>query len=214
MRYKSKEEAQQDHIDNYRSDGLLKGKGSRYSSDYFRVRYILSEIKPNSYVLDIGVNTGAVALRMMREKKCYVKGIDIVPELVKKARKRGVFAEVGEAEDLSRFKDNSMDYVVCSEVLEHLYDPLPAMKEAHRVLKEGGKYIVTVPHPHGRLCDDGFLGDYHQQNFSLEALDTLFHNVFERNKVNFVEIKYIPEYCHANGLNPDQPQWIGLSAIK
>jgi 2-polyprenyl-3-methyl-5-hydroxy-6-metoxy-1,4-benzoquinol methylase len=39
----------------------------------------------------------------------------------------------------------SFDAVICSEVLEHLFDPLAVVKEARRVLRVGGTLIVTVP---------------------------------------------------------------------
>lgn len=214
MKYTSKESAQQDHINNYRSDGVAKMKGSRYSSDKYRVYFLLSEVPEKSYVLDVGCNGGTVAMPLMALKKCYVKGIDIVPELVDAAKKRGVFAEIGEAEDLSRFKDGEFDCVICSEVLEHLFDPMPAIKEAHRVLKDGGKYIVTVPHPSGFMCKDGKLGDYHQTNFTLEILDTIFHNVFQHGEVTFIEIPYLLEYCLSNRIDPKMPQWLGIVGIK
>jgi ubiquinone/menaquinone biosynthesis C-methylase UbiE len=44
------------------------------------------------------------------------------------------------------FKDNYFDFVVCSEVLEHVRDDVKALKELHRVLKPNGKLVITVPH--------------------------------------------------------------------
>lgn len=43
------------------------------------------------------------------------------------------------------FKDNELDGVICSEVLEHVPDCLKAVDEIHRVLKPGGKLVLTVP---------------------------------------------------------------------
>jgi ubiquinone/menaquinone biosynthesis C-methylase UbiE len=214
MRYESKEEAQESHVQNYRSDGIAKRKGTRYSSDFLRVNFIMAHIDMDSHVLDVGCNGGTISVPLMQQKGCYVNGVDIVPELVKKAQDRGVFAMVGEAEDLSQFRPNSFDHVICSEVLEHLYDPLPAIREAYRVLKPSGSYLVTVPHPFGEMAKNHNLGDYHQQNFTLEILDTIFHNVFERGKVEFFEIPYSEEFCVANGLDKNQPQWLGLKAVK
>ena len=42
----------------------------------------------------------------------------------------------------------SADVIWCSEVLEHLFDPAFALREFYRVLKPGGKLMVTVPY-HG-----------------------------------------------------------------
>lgn len=41
--------------------------------------------------------------------------------------------------------DASFDHVICLNTLEHIYDPLPVMAEMHRVLKPGGRAIITVP---------------------------------------------------------------------
>ncbi len=35
-------------------------------------------------------------------------------------------------------------------MLEHLFDPAFALREMHRIMKPGGKLLVTVPY-HGRL---------------------------------------------------------------
>lgn len=42
-------------------------------------------------------------------------------------------------------EDNSFDVVLCSEVLEHLPNPESAISELIRVLKPGGKIILTAP---------------------------------------------------------------------
>ena len=41
--------------------------------------------------------------------------------------------------------DNSVDNILCTEVLEHVHDPIKALNEIYRVLKPGGKLILTVP---------------------------------------------------------------------
>ncbi len=44
-----------------------------------------------------------------------------------------------------RFDDNSVDYVVTFQVIEHIKDDEKFVKEIHRVLKPGGKLILTTP---------------------------------------------------------------------
>lgn len=41
--------------------------------------------------------------------------------------------------------DQSFDVVLCSEVLEHVPDPIKAIEEFCRLLKPGGKLIMTAP---------------------------------------------------------------------
>ena len=48
------------------------------------------------------------------------------------------------------FDDASFEVVWCSEVLEHLFDPAFALREMQRILKPGGRLLVTVPY-HGRF---------------------------------------------------------------
>ena len=211
MRYTSVKEAQDDHINNYRSDGIRNGKGTRYSADFHRVQWIVDSVPKEAYVLDVGCNSGVVSVRL-NSKNCYCRAIDIVDELVLQAQKNGVAAKKGTAENLSQFVNGKFDVVVCTEVLEHLYDPLVAIKEAHRVLKQGGKYVITVPHPHSIMNDK--LGDYHQTNFTIEILHTLLYSVFEKNTCSFVEIPYVEEYCAVNNINKNRPQWLGIICRK
>lgn len=41
--------------------------------------------------------------------------------------------------------DGSFDAVMCTEVLEHVPDPVATLKELHRVLKPGGLLLITAP---------------------------------------------------------------------
>jgi len=50
---------------------------------------------------------------------------------------------VGDAHNMP-FDDKSFDYVLCTEVLEHLHTPQQAILEMKRVLKSGGKLILTT----------------------------------------------------------------------
>lgn len=42
-------------------------------------------------------------------------------------------------------EDGSFDAVMCTEVLEHVPDPVAALKEMNRVLRSGGYLMITVP---------------------------------------------------------------------
>ena len=42
------------------------------------------------------------------------------------------------------YPDNTFDYIISDQVLEHLEDPVKAIKESHRVLRKGGIAIHTT----------------------------------------------------------------------
>jgi SAM-dependent methyltransferase len=44
------------------------------------------------------------------------------------------------------FKDNTVDFVISSHVIEHFYDPVKAIKEWMRVVKPGGYVFIIAPH--------------------------------------------------------------------
>lgn len=52
---------------------------------------------------------------------------------------------VANGDDLP-LKDNSVDYVINSHVVEHFFDPVKAIKEWLRVVKPGGYVFMIVPH--------------------------------------------------------------------
>lgn len=43
------------------------------------------------------------------------------------------------------FEDESVDYIISTEVFEHVPDPYKAFKEVYRILRTGGAHIFTVP---------------------------------------------------------------------
>lgn len=44
------------------------------------------------------------------------------------------------------FEDSSFDFVISSHVLEHFYDPIKALMEWNRVVRDGGYIYAIVPH--------------------------------------------------------------------
>ena len=44
------------------------------------------------------------------------------------------------------FKDNTLDYVLSSHVIEHFFDPVKALREWNRVVKPGGYIYIIAPH--------------------------------------------------------------------
>ena len=59
------------------------------------------------------------------------------------------------------FEDNSFDIFLTLDVFEHIFDPVQALREIHRVLRPGGYYFMTVPieNPGGMTQKACFMDD-------------------------------------------------------
>lgn len=116
-----------------------------FISNFYKT--LLSQIKNLKIesVLDAGCGEG-FTLNKLRENKIgkIHEGIDYSKEAIYLGKKAYPNLHIlqGNIYDL-KYKDNSFDLVICSEVLEHLEDPQKALKELSRVSK---KYILlSVP---------------------------------------------------------------------
>jgi methionine biosynthesis protein MetW len=95
--------------------------------------------------LDVGCGTGNSYAGELRHRGVSYVGVDISPEAVEAARAAGLDAQViADAAELP-FADETFDRVLCIEVLEHLFAPQDAAREVHRVLRPGGRLVVSAP---------------------------------------------------------------------
>jgi len=94
--------------------------------------------------LDICCGTGTLAAAAAR-RGADVTAIDFAAPMVEEARRRhpGISFAVGDAEALD-FPAGSFDAAACAFGILHLADPDRAFREAHRVLRSGGRYAFTV----------------------------------------------------------------------
>jgi len=100
-------------------------------------------------ILDAGCGSGPL-FAALRDRGAVVTGFDKSAGMVELARRRlGDDADLRVAE-LGRplpFPDDAFDDVTASLVLHYLEDWGPALAELRRVLKPGGRLIVSVNHP-------------------------------------------------------------------
>lgn len=52
---------------------------------------------------------------------------------------------------LAKIDAGSLDVVICNSVLEHIWEPLPVIREFHRILAPGGVCLLNVPSWRGKL---------------------------------------------------------------
>lgn len=61
---------------------------------------------------------------------------------------------INEATDLKNIADKAYDFVLSSNTLEHTANPILALQEIKRVLKENGYLLLLLPHKFGALASD------------------------------------------------------------
>ena len=94
-------------------------------------------------LLDVGLGRGDLASEFARAG-WDAHGLDMSPEAVEVARRRGIDARVGTL-DAPPWPPASFDLLVLSHVLEHVADPVRALRHAHELLRPGGTAIIAVP---------------------------------------------------------------------
>lgn len=142
------------YIDHYQKDGI--------EHDYFKERdfgvehadrrvreHIFSNIrKKTGLILDVGCGRAWVAQELC-PKNYEVVSMDISLENTTGALKKYPYdnhtAIVADAFSLP-FIENVFDYIIASEIIEHVADPAAFVQNLVRVLKPGGTLIVTTPY--------------------------------------------------------------------
>jgi 2-polyprenyl-3-methyl-5-hydroxy-6-metoxy-1,4-benzoquinol methylase len=132
---------------------------------------------PPGRVLDVGCGDGGF-LHRMHQLGWSATGVDFDPKAIENAQARYGPALTLLNTDLSRahFLDDSFDVITMSHVIEHVPDPVALMVEARRVLKSGGRLVMTTPNVksfgHGKFrdCWWGLDAPRHLQIFTLAAL--------------------------------------------
>lgn len=100
-------------------------------------------------LLDVGCGSAWLA----RHFPNYT-GIDSSSEAVAAAAGRGTRVIHGDVAAGLPFADGNFDAVVMKDLLEHLVDPVPAVREARRVLRPGGLLFASSPDAQRWVWDD------------------------------------------------------------
>jgi ubiquinone/menaquinone biosynthesis C-methylase UbiE len=125
-----------------------------YNHPNFLFRYIenkrikvlisLAGIKGDDKVIEVGCGAGHILERIPKGK---LYGVDISEIQIKRAKER-----LGDRVDLQKspgekipYEDKYFDKILCSEVIEHVLDPLPLLLEMKRVLKDEGVLSLSIP---------------------------------------------------------------------
>ncbi len=100
--------------------------------------------------LDFGCYDGAFLSALKDKKIGRLVGVDVSEEAVKKGQRLYPELEIIKIREATTlpFDDGVFSSATILDVLEHVYEQTELLAELNRVLKDGGKLIVTVPGQH------------------------------------------------------------------
>lgn len=139
-----------DHYDSFAQSYSRDNESGLFNAHYERPAMIeLAGDVRGRRVLDAGCGSGPLS-EALRARGAIVAGFDSSPAMLELARERlGADADLQVA-DISRplpFVDGAFDDVVVSLVLHYLQDWTAPLSELRRVLKPGGRLLLSVNHP-------------------------------------------------------------------
>jgi len=105
-----------------------------------RMAYWVRRVHRHGHLLDLGCAEGGL-LDLLGTGGI---GLDMNSERLRLAAEKGIRACLGDGGMLP-FPDDCFDTVISMEVLEHVPDMSAVMAEVHRVLRPGGRWVLSVP---------------------------------------------------------------------
>jgi SAM-dependent methyltransferase len=149
-----------------------------------RFRAAYPHIRAGSRVCDLGCGLETAFLDYAGDRISQGVGLDDQVEDGERGRWRRVHADIRAPLPL---ESGQFDHVVMLAVLEHLAEPEPVLREAHRILAPDGSLILTWPSAmvdpilavlHGlRLVSDEMESDEHQKRIPVDTLEQTLRRI-------------------------------------
>lgn len=130
-----------------------------------RARWVLAKLN-GGRLLEIGCGNGGMT-RLISPQVEHITAFDVsTPSLAELERLNlpNVITEQGLVENFTPKK--TFDWVVMSEVIEHLRDPQATVNKTFEFVSPGGAMLITTPNGHWE-------SDEHLHEFSLESFSTV-----------------------------------------
>jgi len=107
-----------------------------------RYREVRPHLRTCGLMVDLGCGREHRFLKRFHAvaEKCW--GLDISAS---DSQEGNIVIRRGDITTRLPFEDASVDQATCLAVLEHIRDPLPILRECRRVLRPGGRLILTTP---------------------------------------------------------------------
>lgn len=176
------------YIEHYRKDAVefdyFEERKGETAHDERRVReFIISKISKDVIsILDVGCGNGWAAKEFLpKGKQVYSLDISVTnPAIVKKLYPNEKHFGITADSFHLPFNDQSFDCVIASEIIEHVIDPSRFIKELFRVVKKGGRLIITTPYKEKLIyylcihCNQKTPANGHIHSFDEKKLESLY----------------------------------------
>ena len=127
-----------------------------------------AQLKSGDIGVDIGCGSGAAAQLLQETYGLTVAGFDISEFAVEASLQRGVKTIQADVTKLD-LASNTQDFAISLDVIEHIEDRHALLKEIFRILKPGGKCLITVP-AHMWLWSNHDVLNHHFRRYSKSEL--------------------------------------------
>jgi 2-polyprenyl-3-methyl-5-hydroxy-6-metoxy-1,4-benzoquinol methylase len=122
--------------------------GRTFNPDRFFYRFVKPLLKPpeegRERLIDLGCGAGELCV-YARDLGYEVTAVDVSESNVKNVRSLGLAAQVADLNRPLPFEDNSFDFAILVEVIEHVVNAELLLKEIARILRPGGQLLLSTP---------------------------------------------------------------------
>jgi 2-polyprenyl-3-methyl-5-hydroxy-6-metoxy-1,4-benzoquinol methylase len=176
--------------------------------------HVLQLVGRRKNVLEIGAGPGSIARPLVEFNGCRVTAVEIDSDCIPILRgfcAHVVQADLNDVTWRSRLPGGDFDAVVIADVLEHLYDPWTALRQAREVVGADGCVVVSIPNAsHASILACLLKGDFRYGEWGL----------LDRTHIRFFGLENIQSLIEDAGLkvvearfvfrNPDQTEFADM----
>lgn len=137
----------------------------------------IEDLQDCQKVLEVGCGKGAFVERLSNELKLDSQGIELNQAAANYAKSKGIQVNTVDIEQLATEKAGYFDAVCTFQVLEHISQPQPFLRNLIKLVKLGGKVIISVPNAES-------FAQYSQD----KLLDQPPHHMTRWNKTTFLSL--------------------------
>lgn len=142
---------------NYFQEELDAGVGVDWTGSGYGSLDLLEDVEDGD-VLELGCGGGQCSVALAADG-ADVTGLDVSKQQLAHARRLAAEHDVdvefvqGDVTDLGMFRDESYDVAFNAWVFQWVGDLATCFEETHRVLRPGGRFVFSLPHPVYELAD-------------------------------------------------------------